>query len=150
MEKTDAAENRKAEIGAVIEAISVDHEADNILSGANATGNGLVKVISAMASQAPIAPDTIITDMNGETYRADELGNIHSRALGRMEGEKNMSYPAKCLGDTGAAYGGIAVSIAVRAMARGYIAENKKQGNALILASSDSGARGCVYLRYVE
>uniref|UniRef100_M1Q322 3-oxoacyl-[acyl-carrier-protein] synthase domain-containing protein n=1 Tax=uncultured organism TaxID=155900 RepID=M1Q322_9ZZZZ len=152
VETIKAAENRKADIGAVIDRISTDHEADNVLSGSDATGNGLVNVISALNrdAEAAMAPDTIITDMNGEFYRAKELGNIYSRTLGDMLGEQNMNYPAKSLGDTGAAYAGIALSIAVRALAEGNIAKDKEQGDALVLASSDSGLRGAVYIRPYE
>ncbi len=148
IEKISTAENRNASIKAVIDKISTGFEKENILSGHDATGNGLVNIISKLIEdkENKISPDIILSDINGEVYRTEELGNIHFKIMNQISGEKKIIYPSKNLGDTGAAYAGIAVCMSVRAMARGYISETKEEGNALVLASSDSGVRGSVYI----
>ncbi len=143
IEKTTTAEKRKAEICAVIEIISTGHEDDHVLSGNYATGSALSKVISAMLPEKEeyeLNPSAIISDLNGELYRFEEWSMVLPKVMNKISGEKEMIYPARNIGDTGAASAGVSICVAVRVM-------EKKEGDVMVLASSDSGARGAVYLK---
>ncbi len=109
--------------------------------------NTLENVISKMAQdkENTIEPDSIISDMNGEPSRSEETGKLHTAILNKIKGEKNIIWPARHIGDTAAAYAGVAMCMLVRAMARCYISETKKSGNGLVLASSDK-IKGGVYI----
>ncbi len=147
IEKITTAEKRKAEICAVIEIISTGHEDDHVISENNATGNALSKVISAMLPEKEeyeFNPSNIISDLNGEIYRFEEWSMVLPKVMNKISGKKEMIYPARYTGDTGAASAGVSICFAVRTM-------EKKEGDIMVLASSDSGARGAVYLKgFVE
>jgi len=107
----------------------------------------LENVVSTMIQdkKGTIEPDTIISDINGEQQRAKEFGDLYSTVFNKIHGEKNIECPAENIGDTGAAYAGVAMCMIVRAMARCYISKAKKYGNGLLLASS-SETKGGVYI----
>lgn len=149
LETLESARQRKANIHFQIRSFALATEEKTVLSGNPQGGDGLSRAISSLLGQEKQAPhslDALISDMNGETYRADELSIVYSRVMGKVDGEKNMIFPARCIGDTGAASPGVAFCVAARAMERGYLARDsgKGSGNALILASSDTGERGAV------
>lgn len=151
VESIDAAEKRKAEIRCVIRGLAASMEENPVLSGKETTGTGLSKAISAMMDQEQnqsVDVDTVISDINGETYRFSEWAILQSRSMSRINGEKNTVFPARFIGDTGAASPGVAACIAVRSMERGYISNDpdKRNGSALILSSSDTGERGAVLI----
>lgn len=85
----------------------------------------------------------IISDMNGEYWRAHELGCARVKTLNELGSDANFIYPANSLGETGAASSSIAVCMAVTSLMRSYSKEN----HVLVLSSSDDGHVGglCVY-----
>ncbi len=151
IEKTTTAKKRKATINAVIDVISTGHEDDHLLSGNYATATGLTNVISAMIlamesekEENELLPSAIISDLNGEPYRFEEWSMAQPKVMNKVAGDKEMIFPVKNIGDTGAASSGVSICVAVRTM-------EKKEGDILVLASSDSGERGAVYLKgFVE
>ena len=109
-----------------------------------AISNTLEDVISKMIQDKEdvIEPDTIISDMNGEPHKAEEIGKLHHTILNRISGEKNIIQPARNIGETGSAYAGVAMCMIVRSMERCYMSQTKKSGNGLVLASSDETKSG--------
>ena len=149
LETLESAIKRKANIHFVVRSFALATEEKTVLSENPQGGDGLSKAISSFFDQGKHAPrslDALISDMNGEEYRADELSIVYSRVMGKVDGEKNMIFPARCIGDTGAASPGVAFCIASRAMERGYLSREpgKGSGYGLVLASSDTGERGAV------
>jgi 3-oxoacyl-[acyl-carrier-protein] synthase-1 len=86
----------------------------------------------------------IISDLNGESGRAMEWGNLLVRLAATHPALRDAPvwYPATSLGNTGAASGAIGICAAVRAFARGYAPADA----ALLLSSSDGPERGVVKL----
>ncbi|MFO0590730.1 MAG: hypothetical protein U0441_24515 [Polyangiaceae bacterium] len=78
----------------------------------------------------------VVSDMNGEVYRSEEIGYAFTRALAKTQ--FRLWHAADAIGDTGAAAPAIGLGMAARALQRGYA----RTGAALVLASSDGGLRG--------
>jgi 3-oxoacyl-[acyl-carrier-protein] synthase-1 len=151
LEKTRSALKRNASILCMVKAFATANEENHVLSLNQPCGNGLSKAISLVMDhlhENPLIVDTVISDMNGEFFRADEWAIIQLQIMNRISGEKNRIFPAICIGDTGAASSGVAFCIAARAMARGYLSYEtmNPSGLALVLSSSDTGTRGAVLL----
>ncbi len=93
------------------------------------------------ASGAP-APGLWITDEDGETHRARELGcaRVLLMSKGEALAETPTWTPAMSFGNTGAASGALGAALAVRGLERGYAGA----GPVLVLSSEDGGARAAV------
>ncbi len=93
------------------------------------------------ASGAP-APGLWITDEDGETHRARELGcaRVLLMSKGEALAETPAWTPAMSFGNTGAASGALGAALAVRGLERGYAGA----GPMLVLSSEDGGARAAV------
>lgn len=79
----------------------------------------------------------VLSDMNGEPYRAMDWGAAVSRLGPRLDPELEMSHPADAMGDVGCASGALLVAIASDAFAEGRAPADR----ALVVTSSDGGAR---------
>ena len=86
----------------------------------------------------------VITDLNGETWRAYELGCAQMRLQEVLGPAPDVNYlcPAVSLGDTGAASGAVGLCLAVHAFQRGYA----RGTHAFVLSSSDAGHVGSICL----
>lgn len=145
LEKHRTARARKAPIGGVISATSVGGEQENLFVGRPCRGDGLVTVLSdvfAKMSKEVSEARWIITDQNGEVYRASEWGNALVRLLSNYPELQNAKiwFPAASFGDTGAASGGVAVCQAIRAFGRNYAITN----TATVTSSSPWGERAAL------
>jgi 3-oxoacyl-[acyl-carrier-protein] synthase-1 len=145
LEKYRTACARKAPIGGVISATSVGCEQENLFVGPPSRGQGLLKVLSEVftkMSKEVSGARWIITDQNGEAYRACEWGNTLVRLLSNhpeLQGAK-IWFPAASFGDTGAASGGVGLALALRAFQRNFHVAKR----ALILSSSPWGERAAL------
>ncbi|MCY1080755.1 beta-ketoacyl synthase N-terminal-like domain-containing protein [Archangium lansingense] len=140
------ARRRKAEVLAWLEAPSVAHEPVSPASGQPCNGLGLGRAISTTLvglTDRGAHTGLILSDLNGELYRAEEFSKMVPRALQHLQQPWRLWHPADCIGDTGAASSAISVCVGARALARGYAGTD----NVLVCASSDEGLRGSVYLR---
>lgn len=82
-------------------------------------------------------PDVVLCDLNGESYRSTEWSYAMARTFRDGQPVPPVVHPADCLGDVGAATGGVLLAFAATAMKKG-LAPWK---NALIWCSSDNGER---------
>jgi len=87
------------------------------------------------------AADAVYCDINGERYRSEEWGLFATRAHAAL---RSLQYQTFCgsIGDVGAAFGAIASIAAAQSFARGYA----RGPRALVMAGSDSGTRGAMFL----
>jgi len=83
----------------------------------------------------------IITDQNGEPYRAQDWGLAVPRVLASPR-DSILWYPAVSFGDTSAASGAVAICLAVRSFERHYAPSN----SLLILSSADGTTRAAMCL----
>lgn len=146
LERYDTARERNADILAVILETTTGFEVDHLFTGKPAIGTGLSETLSRLISTTGDGGkiNWIITDQNGETYRAYEWSNALVRLSGLFPGfgDVSLSYPAISFGDTGAASGAVAICTAVWALVRGYAPSSFP----IIVSSSDKGERGAVLL----
>ena len=84
----------------------------------------------------------MICDLNGEPYRANELGFSITRLARRFAAPGEFLAPADCWGDVGAASGPLFAAIAIAAGARGY----GRGPRNLLWASSEGGQRSAALL----
>lgn len=102
------------------------------------TGAGLCQVIAGALGD-PRAR-WVLCDLNGESYRSFEWGLALTRLSERFAGPLRLVHPADCVGDVGAASGGLLVACAAQAFARAYAPAE----SALLWASSDDGPRAAM------
>ncbi|WP_143196074.1 hypothetical protein [Archangium sp. Cb G35] len=112
-------------------------------------GMGLSQVLQEVLETAspgkPFRGD-IICDLNGENWRARELGSAWVRVRGQLGDDVRIIAPAESLGDTGAASGAVGVCVAVRSFSRRY----SRTGQAVLLSSAEAGQVGAMVLRRVD
>jgi 3-oxoacyl-[acyl-carrier-protein] synthase-1 len=147
LEKYGVARQRRADVLAVVTATGTDFESDYLLTGRPALGQGLVRAVSQLLSKIrgqELKPKWIVTDQNGEPYRAYEWGHALVRLSVTYPSlrEASLWYPATSFGDTGAASGGVAICSVVRAFMRHYAVAS----DVIITSSSDRGERTALYL----
>jgi 3-oxoacyl-[acyl-carrier-protein] synthase-1 len=136
---------RKAPIRGIISATSVGCEQENLFVGRPCRGQGLVKVLSEVfvkMSKEVSGAGWIITDQNGEVYRASEWGNALVRLLPNYPELQNAKiwFPAASFGDTGSASGGVGLALVLRAFQRNFHVAKR----AIILSSSPWGERSAL------
>ena len=121
-----------------IEGIGTAVEPAPVGSDAPCLGEGLTTAIYGAVDMAQWHKDDVTqvyADLNGEIYRTHEWMLASCRTLSGPE----MTHPADCLGDIGAAFSPLLIGMAAIALDRGY-ARSKR---ILVFCSSDSGLRGC-------
>jgi 3-oxoacyl-[acyl-carrier-protein] synthase-1 len=133
----EGARGRRVAARATIPAIGLGIEPEPLRSDKVSTGRGLVEAIRGALS-ADRAPDFLLCDLDGESYRAFEWGVAQARLGARLEGLGRAVMPARSVGDVGAATGPLLIATAVEAFARGWAPGEE----ALIFTSSEGPLRG--------
>ena len=110
---------------ACIADVKLGNEPRTLRSAGTSVGEGLANAVIAAAPSArpeEEPPPWLLSDHNGESYRAHEWGNaiVRLRARSAAFEALRLWYPAINFGDTGAASGVIAMCVAARAFERGY------------------------------
>lgn len=141
LEAEPAARRRGAQSLARVSAVAVGREERDYFSTDINQGNGLAAVISQVLGDSNGFRGELLSDLNGEEWRARELAGARLR-LGMRLSPAVTTLPAAVWGDTGAASGAAAVCLAVRAFVRGY----DSGGDALITSSSEHGYVGAIRL----
>jgi 3-oxoacyl-[acyl-carrier-protein] synthase-1 len=104
----------------------------------SSTGTGLCQVIAGALGER--GARWVLCDLNGESYRSFEWGLARTRLPERFAATFRLVHPADCVGDVGAASGGLLVACAAQAFARAYAPAE----SALVWASSDEGLRAAM------
>lgn len=140
------ARRRKAGVMAWLESSHLAHEPITADSGQPCDGQGLGQAITGAfeaLEDRGAGTGLVISDLNGELYRAEEFSKAVPRVLRHLRAPWRLWHAADCIGDTGAASGALSVCMGARALSRGYAATEQ----VLTCASSDEGLRGAVCLR---
>jgi 3-oxoacyl-[acyl-carrier-protein] synthase-1 len=145
VESLGGSQSRRAAVRAVIQEPALGSEESHYFSGKKTQGVALAGAISLALSQcaapAPFMGD-VISDLNGEEWRAYELACAQVRLSKQLDGEATITFPAGSLGEVGSASGAVAICIAARSLERGYA----RQETVLVASSSDYGQVGAVCL----
>jgi 3-oxoacyl-[acyl-carrier-protein] synthase-1 len=98
-------------------------EQDTVLGERYSVGRGLRRALEEAAKDAGYSESSInflVSDMNGERYRAWEAMICHARFYRTRRERLHVWYPAASIGDIGAASGALLIIIATMGIARGY------------------------------
>lgn len=108
------------------------------------TGEALTRCFRTVLSSLACAEraERAVGDLNGEPWRADELGMSLVRCGAKVARGNTIISPVASWGDVGAASGPLGVGLVVAAMKRGWGATP-----ALVWASSVNGERGAALVR---
>jgi 3-oxoacyl-[acyl-carrier-protein] synthase-1 len=125
---------------AKVTAVATSKETNLIKTESVCVGRGLSEAVKSVISRLPNAEtkvDSVICDLNGEAYRADEYGFTVARTSDRFEDSSGYLAPADCWGDVGAASGPLFIVLLVAAARRGYA----RGPYTLLCTSSEHGHR---------
>ncbi|MFT3782350.1 MAG: beta-ketoacyl synthase N-terminal-like domain-containing protein [Nibricoccus sp.] len=100
-------------------------------------GDGLARAVTALvATQSPQPIAEVYSSMNGEHYWAKEWGTTCTRNSAAFAPDVRLHHAVEFFGDIGAAFGPVAISLAVVGLQKGY-----RRSPILVYASSDYGQR---------
>jgi 3-oxoacyl-[acyl-carrier-protein] synthase I len=136
LERADSPAGRRAlaRLGPLQAAV----ESQPFTSVAASTGVALSAVLRSACAEAPPLPVSwLLADLNGESYRAHEWGLARARLGSQLRQPLRLVHPADCLGEVGAAIGGVLLSCAIEGFARGRAPDTR----AVLFAGADDGAR---------
>lgn len=139
--------NTQGAQGYVVDA-ALGQEPLSLWSGATSVGLGLGEVMSRVAHSAGWQDDKakawVISDHNGEVYRANEWGHalVRQQGVWPAASDPTVWFPAINFGDTGTVAPLIGVCMALRAFERGHAPAER----AMVLASSENEARAALVL----
>lgn len=119
----------------VIRGLAQATEGQPFTSDRQSTGAALTHVLRSLLTAAE--ERFVLSDHNGESYRAFEWGLARARVGDRFGAVQELLHPAMSLGDVGAASGALQIACALSAFRRGYAPAPE----ALVLCASDSGLR---------
>lgn len=133
------------EQGVAVESAALGFEERHLFQKEPTIGLGLSKVLQEVLGTNAPEPfrGDVLSDLNGEDWRARELGYVRLRLRERLGDENRFVLPCESLGDVGAASGAVGVCVAVRSLLRGY----SRTEQVLILSSSEHGHVGAMALR---
>jgi 3-oxoacyl-[acyl-carrier-protein] synthase I len=113
-------------------------------SETSCTGEGLsqcLKTVLAGLKEKGRNPDAVLCDLNGEGYRSKEWGYALIKAFrGNLSVPSILIHPSDCIGDVGAAIGGILVGLSCHSMKMDHVDWN----DTVIWCSSDDGERAAL------
>ncbi len=127
-------------LGSIIQ-ISQAQEDNHLYTEETNIGKGLSHAVKQLTNTLP-APfkGHIISDHNGEEWKAMELGSMISECNHCIDNQSEFLYPLVSTGEIGASYGPLAICLAAHTFSRGYNQTNQT----LILASNDRGLTAAV------
>jgi len=122
----------------------IGEEKQLIDSDRNSSGVGLSEAIEKALNNSSESTNIqwVICDLNGENYRSFEWGVVMTRISKFFSENLVVHHPSDCVGDVGAATGGMLIASAIQAYQRGYNISDKT----LLWASADEGCRAALYL----
>jgi 3-oxoacyl-[acyl-carrier-protein] synthase-1 len=137
--------NTPRKIAAWVAGAGFDEDLSHQFTEKPAVGNALARAIQKAVSQSTSRSTSafVVGDLNGSERRATDWGYAILRLRRNLNvGDLPLWLPSMSFGECGAAAGGLATCLAVRAFQRGYA----PGAQALIALASDSGARASLIL----
>jgi len=147
IETSQSARARGARVFGNVQDVRLGDERKTLLEAEVPIGAGLVEVLASSAKSAGWTDEQtvwIISDQNGEPYRAIEWGNVVVRLVAKYKAfeEPVLWCPAVSFGDTGAASGAVSLCVATSAFDCGYMPAR----TVAIVSSSDGTYRTAILL----
>lgn len=128
----------------LVKSVALAQEKRTLIGGDTAAGEALTEAIALSWGADRGESPWLITDQNGEVYRATDWGHAAVRLRARFESfaDPVLWYPGISFGDTGAASALTGICLAVHAWERRYA----PAGTALIAAASEGAGRAALRL----
>ena len=144
IEQERRSQHRNATVLGKLVQVVFDQEERFLLTGQVPVGRVPANLLNSLHNTAGWGESSpwIISDHNGETYRATEWANTlyHLSRLSDVYRNSNIWLPALAFGDTGSASGAVALCMALRAFDRGYA----PHPIAVVASSSDGPLRSAM------
>jgi 3-oxoacyl-[acyl-carrier-protein] synthase-1 len=139
LETEEFARNRKVTALLRIDGVHSGQENNSILGEKTSSGTGLTDAIRSLAdvSNKGQAWQWVLSDLNGERYKAFEWGLVQTRLNKLIANDHHLSHIADVVGDIGAAMAAVQVGYVSKAFERGFAPAN----SALLFSGSDEGKR---------
>lgn len=145
LESTVSAHRRQPSMWLSIPSVTLQAEQNHFFSQKPNLGvtlaSCLEETLTGAALKGPFT-GSLVLDLNGENWRANEWGYARLRLEQRLAENLHLILPAISLGDTGAASGAVSVCVAARALARGHA----RADQILVVSSSERGHVGVMCL----
>ena len=144
IEREEATDQRGGARLARVTAARVDSERETFLNKERKHGRAIARAIRGVlgpAGERPFSGD-VITDLNGEAWRAYEFGAALTQVPRTMLDDYRVLTPAASTGELGAASGLTGLIIATKSFARGYASSS----SALITCVSGGGRVGAILM----
>jgi 3-oxoacyl-[acyl-carrier-protein] synthase-1 len=142
MESPGTADQRQAVPLGLVGPVGLGQEPQIRSSDKESSGRGLSEALrAALVNAPPKASRWCLCDLNGQSYRAAEWGVVLARLAAELSTVKRVSHPADCVGDIGAATGGILIAQALAGFARKYARADEA---ILWASSSEHGLRAAL------
>lgn len=128
-----------------VDGVATGFEPNHFFARKPNAGGALYEVVAQTLTATSTSPykGDFVSDINGENWRARELGNARVRLADSLDASMRLLIPATSVGDTGAASGALSLCVAARAIVRGYA----RTEQVLVAASSERGHVGALSLR---
>lgn len=139
LETEEFARDRKAAALVRIDGVRSGQENNSILGEKTSSGTGLTDAIRSLADvpNKDQAWQWVLSDLNGERYKAFEWGLVQTRLNKLIANDHHLSHIADVVGDIGAATAAVQVGYVSKAFERGFAPAS----TALLFAGSDEGKR---------
>jgi 3-oxoacyl-[acyl-carrier-protein] synthase-1 len=149
VESMASARHRSVPVEAVLESAAVarapETGAPDIAKRGTSIARAVDAVLQGSSAGRPFEGD-VITDLNGEVWRAGAWGHARVR-LAKSLGERvRLVTFCASIGEVGASSGAVAACLATRSFARRYALGPR----CLVVTSSEDGLAGCVLVRATE
>lgn len=144
LEPGSPAQRPNGRVLATVQQSASEFEQDNYRSGKRSQGRALASAVESVLqpSARAVFDGDLVADLNGEEWRAYELGCVRVRLRSCLDDTMRISYPAISFGETGAVAGIAGLCVGARSIERGYA----QGGTVLITSSSDHGRVGALFL----
>ncbi len=119
------------------------HQGTEFYSSGRGLQNAISNVLRCVPKDKPM--QWIVCDLNGESYRAAEWGSILGRMPGELGAIQRLDHPKDCLGEVGAAIGGLLISYVIRCFERRCAPDD----TALVWTVADDGKRSAIVVKSV-
>ncbi|WP_123784084.1 hypothetical protein [Corallococcus macrosporus] len=145
LEAPASARRRQPEMRLAIDGVATAVEPNHFFTRKPIVGVALSEVLAQtlVTSSTSSFKGDLVSDLNGENWRAREMGNARVRLADHLDESVRVLMPATSVGDTGAASGALSLCVAARAIVRGYA----RTGQVLVATSSERGHVGALILR---
>lgn len=148
LETEEFAQQRKARSLLRIDGVQAGQELNPVTGEKTSTGGGLTDAIHTLAESSGNGQpwSWVLSDLNGERYKAFEWGVVLPRLNKLFTNDHQFSHMADVIGDVGAAMAAVQIGYISKAFERGFAPAS----SALLFAGNDVGKRYAMTVSQIQ